>query len=558
MQDVWIGDGDASAAYSGDAAASYWQRQVRRMRKTARKASRSVTTIARAAAPALELVSGAAQLVPGLGAVAAPIAAAAALGRGKSLRDATLAAARASLPPGAAAGFDAAAGLVLSGRPPNILAAARAALPPAARAAFDLGRAAAARSALNPGAPGGVARELVRAVAPSAARAVIGLAPGAEEVARRLLAEPALRGLGARELARELGARPLDVSSAIAAVADAVRRGPTAILAPAPALARRIGPATTLDAALAAVAGGAARRDAGALVDQGAIYVVESGDYPARIAGKLVGDQGRWKELIRANPQKPVNSATGNFRTLFAGERLNVPASWRPAAPAIPPVVVAPPAPPPAPPAIPPVVVAPPAPPPAPPAIPPVVVAPPQAPPRPDPLVAQAQVTLSVWSVATGSDTATARWGRVAGDISGLASPRWQWALDVFRRWENGRRSPSAAKLRLAIPLDQATSDALVAWSDAELRRRTAPPATPPAPPPPLPPIVPVDTPPGARPPAPPAAPPAPPPLPAAPPAPPVAPPAPPAPPPAPPAAAAKGDGAAALLGALALGWALL
>ena len=57
-------------------------------------------------------------------------------------------------------------------------------------------------------------------------------------------------------------------------------------------------------------------------------YTVVSGDSPYAIAKKLTGDPNRWRELIKANPQKAVNSATGNFKTLYPGEVLNLPAGW--------------------------------------------------------------------------------------------------------------------------------------------------------------------------------------------------------------------------------------
>jgi len=81
-------------------------------------------------------------LIPGMGtAASASLAAAIALGQGKSLKDATLAAARASLPPGAQLAFDAGVG-VASGQP--IDQAAISALDkqyPGARAAYETGKA---------------------------------------------------------------------------------------------------------------------------------------------------------------------------------------------------------------------------------------------------------------------------------------------------------------------------------------------------------------------------------------------------------------------------------
>jgi hypothetical protein len=56
-------------------------------------------------------------------------------------------------------------------------------------------------------------------------------------------------------------------------------------------------------------------------------YTVLSGDFPIKIAQKLVHDGGRWKELIAANPNKK-RAADGNFASLLPGEVLHLPASW--------------------------------------------------------------------------------------------------------------------------------------------------------------------------------------------------------------------------------------
>lgn len=57
-------------------------------------------------------------------------------------------------------------------------------------------------------------------------------------------------------------------------------------------------------------------------------YVVEDGDYPAKIARALVGDASRWPELVRANVPPKTRAKNGNFTSLYAGERLIVPSSW--------------------------------------------------------------------------------------------------------------------------------------------------------------------------------------------------------------------------------------
>lgn len=62
-----------------------------------------------------------------------------------------------------------------------------------------------------------------------------------------------------------------------------------------------------------------------------AVYIVEAGDGPIRIAQKVVGDGRRWRELVAANPSKPTKKSgpdAGNFVSLRVGERLNLPKSW--------------------------------------------------------------------------------------------------------------------------------------------------------------------------------------------------------------------------------------
>jgi nucleoid-associated protein YgaU len=62
-----------------------------------------------------------------------------------------------------------------------------------------------------------------------------------------------------------------------------------------------------------------------------AVYIVETGDGPIRIAKKITGDGNRWRELVSANPAKATKKTgpdAGNFVTLRVGERLNIPKSW--------------------------------------------------------------------------------------------------------------------------------------------------------------------------------------------------------------------------------------
>lgn len=74
--------------------------------------------------------------------------------------------------------------------------------------------------------------------------------------------------------------------------------------------------------------------ESGALSSDGRSWLVTAGEYPYKIAKLVTGDANRWRELIRANPQKKVNAATGNFATLYAGEILRLPDSWVQSVPA--------------------------------------------------------------------------------------------------------------------------------------------------------------------------------------------------------------------------------
>lgn len=60
------------------------------------------------------------------------------------------------------------------------------------------------------------------------------------------------------------------------------------------------------------------------------MYEVGLGDSPMRIAGRLTGDRRRYRELLAANPYKPLVHISGEptFASLGVGEQLNMPASW--------------------------------------------------------------------------------------------------------------------------------------------------------------------------------------------------------------------------------------
>lgn len=66
-------------------------------------------------------------------------------------------------------------------------------------------------------------------------------------------------------------------------------------------------------------------------------YIVQKGDGFGKIARKLTGNESRWPELVKANPHKKYKKTAIGLEpvTLFAGEKLNLPESWRDALPKV-------------------------------------------------------------------------------------------------------------------------------------------------------------------------------------------------------------------------------
>jgi hypothetical protein len=139
-----------------------------------------------------------------------------------------------------------------------------------------------------------------------------------QTVANTLIRNPALRSLSAYELARKLGTR-------VNVVSDAMRRLPSmpfrGMSGNAARMISRFAPLVSRAALL---------HDTRGLIEGGTIYVVESGDFPGKIAKKLTGKESNWPQLIRANPQKAtIDKGIGpEFKTLYAGEKLKLPQSW--------------------------------------------------------------------------------------------------------------------------------------------------------------------------------------------------------------------------------------
>lgn len=140
----------------------------------------------------------------------------------------------------------------------------------------------------------------------------------ADGITTLLRRQPQLRSLSAVEIARRLHTRPSTVQAVLNRLPSMPYRG---LSANAAKMVRRYCPMAP---------GSALLNDTRGLIEGGTIYVVESGDFPGKIAKKLTGKESNWPQLIRANPQKAtVDKGIGpEFKTLYAGEKLKLPQSW--------------------------------------------------------------------------------------------------------------------------------------------------------------------------------------------------------------------------------------
>ena len=408
------------------------------------------------------VVGSVASLVPGVGTVVGgALGAVAAVGRGDSIADIALGAARGALPGGAVAqvAFDVAVGAAKGQNVTGIaLGALRNQIPGGdlGKAAFDAGLAVAYHATPKEAAAGAAAL-------PKAVRAAFAKPVMAAHKVRR--APPVLVEKAIRKERAHTRARPLS------------RRGKAWV---AHALKTKAG---------------ARLRDTGALSADGRSYIVEKGDSAWRIAQNLTGDGNKHVlEILRANaPPKAIirngmTLASGatirmgdNFKYLKTGEILKIPAVWigkfvnktaqtAPPAPGAPvpslpppravPVTQPPPQAPSSPlPAavIPPVKMAPL----------PAVVDPGKLPPtaeRDDPAaIAQAKTILVAWEHTDGVAAAgLPDYGGNPADTSPIWGARDSWELRAFVVWSNAH----GTALSLLGDLTQAKLDALVAWAE--------------------------------------------------------------------------------------------
>lgn len=349
------------------------------------------------------VLAGVKGALPGGPLAAAAFDSAMTLAKGGSLTDAALSAARGALPGGEAAqkAFDAAVALAhgaslqkvaidsaISALPggqfgdvAKRLAAQVAAGTPVVDAIKSTGSEAALRAASR-----SLGLELPTAIKSTA------------DMARSIIVRPELHSASPWELASHFGVGGEDAKRALAlalagmhSIGQGARPkfGAAGLEEDAGRLYRSIGPRTTFHAAMPQIAsyaapsmrgpspthhlaprfrrrlfGYAAGLEAAGLTSNGTGWLVESGDFPSKIAQIVTGSAGRYPELLDANPSKakvrvykmpdgsylnvpdnggavPAEAAAAgvvyqgrNFASLQPGETLTLPASWIKAAPA--------------------------------------------------------------------------------------------------------------------------------------------------------------------------------------------------------------------------------
>lgn len=424
------------------------------------------TKVLRAASPVLNVAAGLAAVVPGVGTgVASGLAMAAAVGRGASVGDIALEAARAAIPGGAIAkvAFDVAVGVATHQSATGIaLAGIRNQIPgDAARAAFDAGLAVAYHAS---------PKEAAHAVAALPSRAAKATFTAPVVAAAKARAKgPAMRAADQRKARAKT--RPRNLSA----------RGRAWIRH-------------------AVVTHARTRLDTGALSADGKTYTVEAGDSAWRITQNLTGDGNHhYLDLLRSNsPPKTIvrNGMTlaagatlksgDNFKYLSKGEKLKIPVSWigkfvavtapnppppgsdtlsLPSPTSVPDVSP----PPPAPPTPSPIVDIPPAP---PLPLPPVVdtnKAPGASGERDDPqAIAQAKSILVAWEHTDGAAAAgLPDYGGNTADQSAIWGSRDAYELRAFVVWSNAH----GTALSLLGDLTQSKLDALVAWAENKAKQ---------------------------------------------------------------------------------------
>lgn len=307
--------------------------------------------------------------------------------------------------------------------------------------------------------PGSVRDPIAEAAARKArlTRAVVRL-----PIDRRLAQHPEWSSLGPQALARRLGVSPAEAANALQRRTRTMR--PRALSPRALSFVARYSPALPI---------GLFRRDTRGFEQSGGewIYVVESGDYPYKLAQKYApGGAAKagttYRQLLKANPQYPLNAKKDNFRNFWTGMRLKWPEGWTVPEKAKP----------------------------APAPVEPETTPTPVVPSGTATLatIIQAKALLATWGLSDGAGEAVvAGYGTSAADLTAEWTARDKQQLRAFSLWHNATRGTT---LNADGTLDSEHLDALKAWAE---KRATEPVLSKPSPEPaPAPKPVPVKMPP--------------------------------------------------------------
>lgn len=264
-----------------------------------------------------------------------------------------------------------------------------------------------------------------------------------QPIDRILAHNPGLATLRPTELAARLHVHP---SQALAALSRRARRVRPQSLSPnALRMVAAFSPAVPL---------GLFRRDTTGFERSGSewIYVVEKGDYPYKLAQKYApGGSAKagttYRQLLKANPQYPLNAKRDNFKNFWAGMRLKWPSGWSVPASAEP------------------------APEPTKPEVAPTEVIP--AATASLTSIVQAKALLATWGVSDGaSEPGISDYGQSPQDLTTSWAERDKFQLMAFSRWSNSARGTS---LDTDGSLDAEHLAALKAWAEQKAQAPTVP-----------------------------------------------------------------------------------
>lgn len=263
----------------------------------------------------------------------------------------------------------------------------------------------------------------------------------------RILAQnPNLAALRPTELAARLHVHPTQALAALSRRAGRMR--PQSLTPQALRMVAAFSPAVPL---------GLFRRDTRGFEQSGGgwIYIVEKGDNPYALASKYApGGKARagttYRQLLKANPNYPLNAKKDNFKNFWAGMKLKWPEGWSVPTAATP------------------------------------VEAPSTAPTAPTPVIpeaaaslasiVQAKALLATWGASDGaSEPGVTRYGQSTEDLTTTWTARDKLQLTSFARWSNSARGTS---LDTDGSLDAEHLAALKSWAEQKARAPQVPAVT--------------------------------------------------------------------------------